>query len=148
MTSHWMDRIAGLTTHIQARCSIQALGSPRTSIKLPDLSIYKLEPFIVQLRLRIGYLEEHQIFGVEYSFIMSDPHHIIVLITSKILGIRSDQSLRPPRHWKQNALIDDHWSCLMANSAMMLKEPNYTSERNAAKMPSPIDERKASKVQL
>lgn len=92
MTSHWMDRIAGLTTHIQARCSIQALGSPRTSIKLPDLSIYKLEPFIVQLRLRIGYLEEHQIFGVEYSFIMSDPHHIIVLITSKILGIRSDQS--------------------------------------------------------
>jgi hypothetical protein len=43
---------------------IQALGSPITSIKLPDPSIYKLEPFIVQLRLRISYLEEHQIFGV------------------------------------------------------------------------------------
>lgn len=64
MTSHWMDQIAGLTTHMQAGCSIQALGSPRTSIKLPDPSIYKLEPFIVQLRLRISYLEEHQIFGV------------------------------------------------------------------------------------
>jgi hypothetical protein len=38
----------------------------------------------------------------------------------------------------------------MANSAMMLKEPNYTSERNAAKIQeilSPINERKASKVQ-
>ena len=99
MTSHWMDQIAGLTTHMQARCSIQALGSPITSVKLPDPSIYMLEPFMVQLRLRMSYLEEHQIFGVEYSFIMSDNHHIIVLITSKILGIRSDRSLRPTGHW-------------------------------------------------